>query len=178
MDSLTSPESFETILLDPCQVFFAHEGDNLTLTLSDGTFYPRVTLRRSFPLSSENTDIIVRIPEEDSERSYELGMLANINELEDCSMEAVSRELRLHYVVPLVLTIYSIREEFGFLYWVVETDRGRKEFTMRDSIVSSTRQVSKGRWLLIDINQTRYEIHNFDTLDTQSQNLLRRHLLL
>jgi Domain of unknown function (DUF1854) len=84
----------------------------------------------------------------------------------------------LFYFVPGIQRIVSIREEFGFLYWSVETDRGAKEFIMRDSVIGSVRKISEGRYLLIDINQTRYQVSDLDALDERSQALLRRYLLL
>jgi len=48
----------------------------------------------------------------------------------------------------------------------------------RDSIIGSVRKVSDGLWLMIDINQTRYEIHEIAALDIPSQKLLQRYLLL
>jgi hypothetical protein len=178
MEETNEHETFETYIFDPCQVRFEYQGENLTFTDEYGKFFPRVSLRRCFPLSSENTNIIIRVQDENPEKWYELGMICEVYDLDECSLEAVLRELHLHYLVPMVLQIENIKEEFGFLYWSVETDRGHKEFIMRDSIISSTRQVSKGRWLLIDINQTRYEIHSYDALDTHSQNLLNKYLLL
>ena len=56
-------------------------------------------------------------------------------QLVDTPTAAVLRELRLHYFVPVIQQIYNIKDEFGFLYWTVETERGKKEFTMRDSII-------------------------------------------
>jgi hypothetical protein len=178
MDTSSFHESFETVLLDPKTSRFCYEGENLTFTDSDGSFYPRVSLRRCFPLSSENTNIVVRVPEADPERSHELGMIEDIADLDESSRDAVEHELHLFYVVPSILRIHNIREEFGFLYWTVDTDRGPKEFVIRDSIISSTRQISKSRWLIIDINQSRYEIYNYELLDITSQNFLRRYLLL
>ncbi len=178
METPPPHETFETVLLDPKNSSFCYEGENLTFSDSDGKFYPRVSLRRCFPLSSENTNIVVRVPDADPERSHELGMIEDIADLDEGSREAIARELHLYYVVPSILRIHKIREEFGFLYWTVETDRGPKEFVIRDSIISSTRRISQTRWLIIDINQSRYEINNFETLDTTSQNLLRRYLLL
>lgn len=171
-------ESFETILLNPDKIDFTYQGENLTFTDHLGNHYPRVTLRRCFPLSSENTNIIVRLPEKEGENGLELGMISDVYDLDECSQEAVLRELRLHYVVPMIIRIKSIREEFGFLYWSTDTDRGEKDFIMRDSIIANTRQVSLGRWLIIDINQTRYEIHRIEDLDEHSQNLLHRFLLI
>lgn len=171
-------ESFAIVYLDPHSICFEYMGENLTLTLADGTCYPRVTLRRCFPLSAKRTNIIVRIPESETQMEYELGMIEDVEELDPGSQEAVARELQLHYFVPTIQRILTIREEFGFLYWQVETDRGPKEFVMRDSIIGSVRQVSPNRWLVIDINQTRYEVRDITVLDNHSQELLRRNLLL
>jgi hypothetical protein len=90
----------------------------------------------------------------------------------------VFRELRQHYFVPVIQSIEKIHDEFGFLYWTVDTDRGHKEFISRDDVVRSARRISDSRWLVIDINQTRYEIHDLYSLDETSQNLLKRYLLL
>ena len=178
-DSTTQvPESFETAFLDPKAVHFHHDGHNLSFTASDGTYYPRITLRRSFPLSADNTYIAVRVPEAEPDRSHELGVIADCLELDEESRKAVEHELRSFYLVPAIQRIHSIREEFGFLYWSVDTDRGSKDFIMRDSIIGQVRQVGPGRWLIIDINQTRYEVHNFEQLDEHSQTLLNRYLLL
>lgn len=175
-------ESFETIYLDPKKIRFGHEGENLIFIDGDGTYYPRVTLRRSFPLSAENTFILVRTPDVEDEHGHkagsELGVIADMNELSEENRHEMLRELSLFYFVPKIQRIHTIREEFGFLYWSVETDRGKKDFIMRDSITGQVRQVSPGRWLIIDINQTRYEVHNFAALDSLSQELLQKHLLL
>lgn len=177
--STKETESFDTVYLDPTRVSFRYDAaENLTFTDVDGNFYPRVTLRRCFPLSADNQFIVVRVPDVEPDTSHELGILLDCQELDEPSRQAVRRELTLYYLVPAIQRVVSIREEFGFLYWVVETDRGRKEFVMRDSIIGSTRQVAMNRWLIIDINQTRYEIHEFTQLDEISQNLLSKHLLL
>jgi hypothetical protein len=178
MDNTPSHEAFELVYLDPRTIRFAYDGENLTFTNSDGVLYPRVTLRRGFPLSAKNTNILVRLPDEEMETGKELGILPDVEELEEASREAVLRELSLYYFVPAIQSIEHIREEFGFLYWTVETDRGKKDFVMRDSPIGSVRRVSAGRYLIIDINQTRYEVPDVEALDTHSQDLLRRYLLL
>lgn len=178
MDKPSPVETFEMVYLDPHKIRFAYEGENLTFTDAQGVFYPRVTLRRCFPLSAKRAHIIVRLPDSEARQGYELGIVEDVEALEPQSRAAVLRELQLHYFVPSILRIRSIREEFGFLYWDVETDRGPKEFIMRDSIIGSVRQVSPVRWLVIDINQTRYEVRDINALDARSQDLLRRYLLL
>ncbi len=171
-------ESFEIVEIDAAAVRFAYDGENLTFTNSDGTFYPMVTLRRCFPLSTSGTHIIVRVPDTEESRGSEIGIIPDVAGLEPASRAAVLRELKLFYFVPTIQCIKKIREEFGFLYWSVDTDRGSKDFIMRDNITGCTRRVSDGRWLIIDINQTRYEVRDLDTLDPASQKLLKRYLLL
>lgn len=171
-------ESFQTNYLNPRELMFSYEGQNLTLQMGDNC-YPQVSLRRSFPLSARNTYIVVRVPDaEHTERFNELGVIADCREMDEGSLAAVSQELDLFYLVPMIRSIKTIREEFGFLYWDVETDRGPKEFTMRDSLIGQVRQVGPGRWLIIDINQTRFEIRDFEQLDEKSRNLLSQFLLL
>jgi hypothetical protein len=178
LPSQSTHESFDLVYFEPGSIRFAYDGQNLTMTDRDGAMYPRVTLRRCFPLSAKNTNILVKIPETEKEHDQELGMIADIQELDAQSLEAVLKELDLFYFVPAIRRIVKIREEFGFLYWSVETDRGEKEFVMRDSPIGSVRKVSEGRYLIIDINQTRYEVPDMETLDLTSQNLIRRYLLL
>jgi hypothetical protein len=177
-DQKFTPETFELVYLNPHTSRFSYDGENLIYIDSQGAVYPRVTLRRCFPLSAQDNHILVRAPGGENDLGAELGVIEDVAALEPESRQAVQRELRLHYFVPTIQRIHRIREEFGFLYWSVDTDRGSKQFIMRDSVISSVRKISEGRWLIIDINQTRYEVRDFDQLDLQSQNLLKRYLLL
>ena len=170
--------SFEAVYLDPQQITFRIENDSLTLVMPDGVHYPRVTLRRCFPFSTSDVYVTVKTPDTEEERGIELGILTNIDKLDPESNQAISNELKLHYFVPVIMRIDAVREEYGFQYWKVLTDRGLKEFVLRDNIVSSARQISPQRWLLIDINQARYEINDDDHLDARSHKLLIRYLLL
>ena len=72
----------------------------------------------------------------------------------------------------------AVREELGFLYWTVDTDKGPQEFVMRNRVVRYTREISPGHWLLIDVNDARHEIPDFSALDAHSQKLVRRFLSL
>jgi Domain of unknown function (DUF1854) len=171
-------QSFEAVYLDPTQINFRYEGENLTLTMPDGSYFPRVTLRRCFPLSTNGMYVTVRTPDTEQDRGIEIGIINGIEKLTPESLGALSGELKLHYFVPVIKKVYKVYEEYGFITWKVLTDRGDKEFTMRDNVISTTRQISTTRWLLIDINQARYEINDDGTLDDRSRSLMIRHLLL
>ena len=179
--AIVQPEEekgFDAVYLDPTQVDFRYEGENLTLTLPDGSFFPRVTLRRCFPFSTNGMYITVRTPDTEKDRGKEIGIINGVEKLTPKSLEALNGELKLHYFVPVIKKVYKVKEEYGFISWKVLTDRGDKEFTMRDNVIATTRQISPTRWLIIDINQARYEINDDGTLDPRSRALMVRHLLL
>ena len=90
----------------------------------------------------------------------------------------MAAELSLHYFVPRITRVRAVKEEFGFLRWTVETDKGPKEFVMRNSVVHYAREIAPDHWLLIDVGQARYEIPDLERLDAASQRLVRRYLYL
>ncbi|HNT76447.1 MAG TPA: DUF1854 domain-containing protein [Anaerolineae bacterium] len=172
----TAPKSFEILYLDPQTVHFARQGDTLTLTLADGARYPRVILRSCFPVSDNTTFLSVRDAED--EDNAEIGVIEDWGQLAPADREAVAAELGLHYFVPEITQVFSIREELGFLYWKVQTSKGDKEFVMRNSIIHYAREIAPGHWLLIDVNEARYEILDFNALDAHSQKLITEFLYL
>ena len=49
---------------------------------------------------------------------------------------------------------------------------------MRNNVIRHAREVSPGRWLLIDVNKARYEIPDIAAMDRTSQKLVSRYLYL
>lgn len=172
---MEATKSYEVVHLDPEEIRFHREGDTLSLIVGD-TEYPRVVLRCAFPVSDESTFLSVR--DATKEEQDEIGMLDDWTVLAEENRAAVAAELSLHYFVPEITRVARIREEFGFLYWTVETDKGPKEFVMRDSVVHYAREVGPNHWLIIDVGQARYEIPDLTRLDAGSQRLVRRYLRL
>ena len=170
------PKSYELIHLVPEQLHFSRTGDTLSLQMTDGTRYSRVALRSCFPVAKGSHYLSVR--DANTEDQDEIGIIDDWFALQEDDRKAVAAELGLYYFVPLIQRVEAVKEEFGFLYWTVGTSRGTRQFVMRNSIVHYAREVAPGRWLLIDVNQARWEIPNLDTLDSQSQKLVRRFLYL
>ena len=170
---------YEIILLEPEHVDFERMGDTLSLTLEeDGVSvrYPRVIVRAAFPVSDKATYLSVR--DASHEDHPEIGIIEDWHLLADSDQAAVEAELQLYYLVPVITHVVTIREELGFLYWTVETDKGRREFVMRNSVIHCAREVEPGHWLLIDVNEARYEIIRVAALDGRSQRLLKHFLYL
>ena len=173
---MTTTKAFETVYLAPEQVHFTRNGDTLSMTLDDGACYPRVVLRCCFPVSGEEVYLSVR--EANEEEDTEIGIIRNWPQLAKADRQGVAAELGLHYFVPKIRRVRQIKDELGFLYWDVETDKGDKEFVMRNSIIHYTREVSPGHLLLIDVNEARYEIPDVSALDRHSLRLVKRFLFL
>ena len=171
-------KSFEVVHLDPDQVHFERHGDTLSLTLADGTHYPRVVLRSCFPLSEGERLLSVRDASLADDEQPEIGIIEDWARLKGAGHVAVAAELSLYYFMPKIKRVSKVKDELGFLYWTVDTDKGSREFVMRNRIVHHAREVSPGHWLLIDVNQARYEIPDLDQLDQDSQKLVKRFLCI
>jgi len=167
---------FEVVHLEPEQVSFQRDGDTLSLTLADGTRYPRVALRCAFPVSDET--VLLSVRDACTEEQVEIGIIDDWGRLREKDRVAVAAELGLHYFVPRITCVHHVKEEFGFLHWTVDTDKGPKEFVMRNSVVHYAREIGLDHWLLIDVGQARYEILDLKRLDGNSQRLVRRFLYL
>ncbi len=175
------PKSFEVVYLKPEQLHFERRGDTLSLTLAGDDpaarrVYPRVALRSCFPVSHSQFYLSVR--DVGNEEQPEIGIIRDWTTLAEPDRRAVGDELDLHYFVPKISRVDDVRDEFGFLYWDVDTDKGHKEFVMRNNVIRHAREITAGRWLLIDVNQARYEITNIGLLDRKSQKLIHRYLYL
>lgn len=176
MEAQREAKSFEVVHLQPESLVFERKGDTISLKIADGRFYPRVILRPCFPVSENELYLSVR--DATLEEPKEIGIIDDVRQLREDSRQAVSEEIGLYYFVPRISRVVKVKKELGFIYWTVETDKGPKEFVMRDSVVHYAREIAKDRWLLIDVNQARYEISDLKKLDKSSQNIVRRTLYL
>jgi hypothetical protein len=169
-------KSFELVYLTPERVCFERNEDTLSLTVDGEKHYRRVILRSCFPVSQETRYLSVR--DASGEEQSEIGVIEDWQSLDESDREAVAEELGLHYFVPAIQRVVGVKDELGFLYWTVDTDKGHKEFVMRNNVIRHAREVSPGRWLLIDVNQARYEVPDIGAMDRASQKLIQRYLYL
>lgn len=157
-------------ILDVEKLRFFRHGTVVRLTVEGDRSYTRVTLARAFPLSHPDRFVSVLDGED-----KEIGVVATIAELESESAGLVEEELERRYIVPVILRVVSMNERFGIVEWEVETDRGERKFitrNLRDNVV----QPSTDRYLLVDVDDNRYDVPDINNLDDTSQNLLMQHL--
>ena len=154
--------------------------DPASLTIfSDATGKARATIRgdRSF------LDIrMVRcFPQSDPDRFWALtdrkmcviGIVANPSALDENSQATAAELLRREYFVPVITAVYALKEEFGAVYFEVETDRGRRSFVSK-GVRESVEEKDDGEIMLADVDDNRYIIPDWTQLDANSRRLIER----
>lgn len=124
--------------------------------------YSVVSAYRSFPLTLGDRYISIR-----DDKEKEIGIIADLAQFTPGQAALVRAELERRYFTPIIERVIKLKEEFGYIYWEVETDRGPRRFTTRgyhDSIVP----VSDVRVLILDVDGNRFEIPDYRALDPKS----------
>ena len=147
-------------------------GGFLSLTWK-GKTWERVQIVRTFPFSHKNSFLSVR---ECTETAKEIGIIRELTE--DFSAETVSlieRALAQRYFMPVIERIYSIKERSGYIYFQVETEKGRQEFTVRNN-TSAIIPFTETRLFITDVDNNRYEIPDTSKLNPKELNKLDLYL--
>ncbi len=150
----------EMKLLNPKNAVFKEtEGGFIVLTL-DGKEQGMVNVIRMFPLSDINHYLTVRTADKNQN---EVGIIEDINEFDEDTRRIIEKQLSLRYFMPKILKIINIKEEFGYSYWTVMTDKGNCKFA--SSSGSSGSVILHGEGAIIkDLNGNRYEIEDLSKL--------------
>lgn len=150
--------------LDPAEARFEETpGGFVKLTIGEDEVYPRVALYRAFPFSYEDRYISVRDLE-----GNEIGMIKELGAFGEETVQLILRELERRYFTPVISRIESIKEEFGYAYWTVDTDAGSRRFTVRDMQLNVV-LLSSHHVLIIDVDGNRYDIPDYRELEPKSR---------
>lgn len=139
-------------------VFQETPGGFVALTFN-GKIYKHVDIVRTFPLSDADRYISVR----DNENFSEIGMIEDLSLFDDITRDILGRQLKLRYFMPKITKIMNIKEEYGYTYWVVMTDKGKCRFA--SSSGSSGAIIRQKAGVIVkDSNDNRYEIEDLSRL--------------
>ncbi len=144
----------------------AAENNLVHLSCADGERFENLEPRRLFPVNRPD-EYITLLDAEGVERA----VIKNVAELNFDSIKVVRASLEDYYLVPEITKIISTAEKYGNLHWIVDTDRGRKEFDIRNRN-SDIRIYTDGRVRVRDSDDNRYVIDNWHDLDKHSKSLL------
>jgi hypothetical protein len=156
----------ERIFLTAKDKITVYENNLVTLTLADGTVFEALEPRRLFPVNMIEQYITLL-----SSENKEVAIIRAITDLDADSRQVIRNSLEDYYLVPNITRIVSVSEKHGNLHWVIESDRGIKEFDIRNRN-SDIKVYGDGRVRVRDSDDNRYVIADYNTLDSHSKKLL------
>lgn len=145
---------------------FYHPEGMARLTVENDRSYLRVKFAIAAPLSRPNQYVSLL-----DSKGEEIVLLKELNLLEPSSRKVAERELQRRYLTSRIQRLISLKQEFGVTYWEAETERGIRDFVVRD-LQENCVWLSETHLLLIDVDGSRFEIPDRRLLDERSQQLL------
>ena len=150
---------------------FAKKNDFISLKLTapnaegitETKEYDRLFLHRVFPFDNPYAYISVL-----DRAANEIGLIADMQELKPEDAEILRAELDRKYYTPVIRSILSMKDKFGFSYWKVMTDEGEMNFTLHDTFHSMMKVDGGNRIFITDVDGNRYEIPDLEKLDRKS----------
>lgn len=143
---------------------------SMTLKKKDGSeeFFERVVPVRAFPVTEPDSFISVREPDtKEVGKGAEIGLIESLSDFDKESADLIRKELDKRYFTPEILKIYSIKEQFGYLYFDVLTSAGKSSFVMNNPS-SNIRVLEDKRSLVYDIDGNCFEIPEVSKMDKAS----------
>lgn len=160
--------------LEPSNTKFFMENGFLSITLtgeSGEETHHRVFLHRAFPHELLWTYISVL-----GENSKEVGLIYDIEDFDESTTSLLRTELERKYYSPVVTTIHSLKERYGFSYWKVTVSDGRTlNFTMQDTFRNIVR-TGEDSAILLDVDGNRFILESITALDRKSYRRIELYL--
>ena len=160
-------EMTATHIIPAGAVFTRTDGGFVSLDL-DGKHYDRVKIVRLFPFSDADKYLSVR---EYEGAGKEIGIIEDLDSMPAETREVIMHQLTLCYFTPVISKIYSIKDEYGYAYFHVMTDKGECRFAinMGSNAVS---KLSDTRLIIADVDENRFEIRDVDALSQKEKRML------
>ena len=130
----------------------------------------RVYFHRAFPFDAPDEYISVL-----NKDGKEYGIIRRLSDFEGESRALIDAELARKYLAPVITKILSLKDKLGYSYWEVETDSGRRSFTMRDTYRNLFHNSENGV-VLTDVDGNRFLIPDVLQLDPKSYRRIELYL--
>jgi len=134
----------------------------------DGVHYDRIKVVRLFPFSDADKFISIR---EYGNGDREIGIIEDLSEMTDKTREILEKQLQLRYFTPLIKKIYSIKDEYGYAYFHVLTDKGECRFSINMGS-NAVIKLSDTRLIIMDVDENRFEIRDVEELTQKEKRML------
>ena len=133
-----------------------------------GTHYDRVRVSRLFPFSDADRYLSKR---EYGNGDKEIGIIEDLASMSEESQKLIREQLELYYFTPVISRIMSIKDEYGYAYFHVMTDKGECRFAINMG-ASAVAKLSDTRLIIQDVDENRFEIKDVDQLTKKERRML------
>lgn len=147
---------------------FARTGGGFISLEFDGKKWERVQVIRLFPFTEPDQFISIRTVEE---RSKEIGVIEDMKKVSKETRKMLEEQLKLYYFTPVIQKVLDIKDEYGYAYFHVMTDRGECRFTINMGGNAVVR-LTDTRLLITDLDENRFEIPDVLQLSQKEQRKL------
>jgi len=160
--------------LDSSNAKFFTKNGFLAMTYKDGEeekTLDRVFLHRAFPF-----ELLWKYISVISDDGKEKGVIYDISDFSEDVTALIKTELERKYYSPVIASINSLKERYGFSYWHVTLSDGRGvNFTMQDTFRNIIRTGENGA-ILLDVDGNRFVIKSISDLDKKSYRRIELYL--
>lgn len=134
----------------------------------NGKHYKRVRIVRLFPFSDAQRYLSVR---DHGDADKEIGIIEDLNSMSEETQSLINEQLNLSYFTPVISKIYEIKDEYGYAYFRVMTDKGECRFAINMGSNAVTK-LSDTRLIIKDVDENRFEIKDVDKLSKKERRML------
>jgi hypothetical protein len=160
----------DTFVLEPADIRLGRATDGQVLLHRGEQVVNVGSVMSAFPLTRPGHMVSIR-----DEEGEEIGLLRNVAALDPRSRRIMEEELERAYFMPRIRDIVDIREELSVVTWEVETDRGPRQFEVRN-VRQNVRRMGRRRFVIKDVDGNRYEIQDWADLPPAAQRIIWNHL--
>lgn len=154
---------------------FKGEFDTINvLKIKEGIVYKNVFFVSCFPISSPYKFISLFYQKETGEIE-EIGIIKDISEFPDEERKLIFEAINKNYFCYTIKKIIDIKWRFGFLLFIVETDKGEKQFYLKWERNKAIELGKKGK-ILIDVFEDRYIIPDIEKLTPVEKTLFTKYI--
>ena len=161
--------------LDPKQLHIYSKDEGGMRVVYRDEVYDHVRAYRCFPTSRPSEFVALWTGESALEHS-EIGVIRRLKELAPSSSLAIGHELTKRYFIHYISRILSIKEDIGFLTWLVETDKGQMEFLTKNHERRTVIEMGSNGRIIFDLDNNRYEIEDLDVLPPADKALFLKYI--
>ncbi len=127
-----------------------------------------------FPIRYPDCYISLRYTGE-KDKVREIGVIEDLCAFPDGTQTLIRTVLKKQYHEHIIQRVYKVRDEFGLLFFDVETQRGRQEFMMPWRH-DRAEDFGAGGKVLLDVNENRFIVPDVLALPAKDQRLFTNYI--